>query len=367
MFNEIVEVNADSRKYNIYIEPSFENLGQVVKDAGLGGRKICVIADSNTAEIYLDSVKTALSETGCEFVEIVFPAGEQNKTLAVIEAFYARFLSEKLDRTSVVVALGGGVCGDMAGFAAATYMRGIKFIQIPTTLLAQVDSSVGGKTGVDFGKYKNVVGAFYQPEFVYINVKVLETLPSEQFASGMAEAIKHGLIRDSKYFNWMNENAKNINDLETIALMRLVSGSCKIKSEVVSQDERESGLRAILNFGHTFGHAVEGLCDYALPHGHCVSIGAAAAFELSSKVGLLTREQIDEAKNTFEIFGLPTKIPAELKKFTEDEVFTHMLSDKKTTGGKLNIVLLDGIGNAVIKRDMDECAVREAIEVLFND
>ena len=365
---KIIKTDVPSGSYNIHIDRSFSKLADVLCDMGItGGRNVCIVTDSNVAPLYFGDVKNIVENSGAVVSQVVFPAGEQSKTLDTIKDFYGAFLDARLDRKSVVIALGGGVCGDMAGFAAATYMRGVDYVQIPTTLLSQVDSSVGGKTGVDFNGVKNIVGAFWQPRFVYINVSTLKTLPSEQFSSGMAEAVKHGLIYDEKYFEWMTKNAENIISLDADALTELVLNSCRIKSEVVAQDEKESGLREILNFGHTFGHAVESLCDFKLPHGHCVAIGMNAALFFSQNKGLIKQIQIDNAVDTLRSFGLPTTIPKEFKTFSVKDLYECMLKDKKATGGEMNLVLLDNLGSACKYKNASESDVMEAVKKIFED
>ena len=261
----------------IKIENSFSGLEAAA--AAFVGRRACVITDTNVAPLYLETVKTVLKRVCIDVCDIVFPAGEQSKTLSTVEAFFYGFIERDFDRNGVIFALGGGVCGDMAGFAAATYMRGISLVQVPTTLLAQVDSCIGGKTAVNLGNYKNVVGAFYQPQLVYINIGTLKTLPREHFSSGMAEAVKNGLVGDVDYYNWISENRFALKNLNNEALTKLVFGSCRIKSSFVDEDEKETGRRALLNFGHTFAHAIEGLIvlsglsGFSLPHGHCVALG----------------------------------------------------------------------------------------------
>lgn len=346
-------VNAASKRYPIYIGESFNGLAGAFNAAGLSGRKACIITDSNVNDIYLNTVRKEI-EAEFEAVSVcVFKAGEERKTLDTIQSFYKHFFENKMDRKSVVIALGGGVTGDMAGFAAATYMRGISFVQVPTTLLSQVDSSVGGKTGVDFANAKNIIGAFYQPEFVYININTLKTLPKEQFVSGMGEVVKHGFIRDKRYLDYIAANKNEIISLKEDIMQELVYGSCRIKAEVVALDEKEQGLRETLNFGHTFGHAVESLYNFEMLHGHCVGIGMCAALYLSYLKGGISKEDMENAENIIKSFGLPIIIPED-GIFDEKRILNLMLMDKKTKNGNINLVLLERIGGAYTYKQATE-------------
>jgi len=321
----------------------FEDLPKLMKEIGLSGlsldkRKLCIISDSNVAPIYLTQLKKLIGDPPA----FVFRAGEANKNLDTLQDIYTFFLDNGLDRKSVVVALGGGVVGDMAGFAAATYMRGIPFIQLPTSLLAQVDASAGGKTAVDFLGYKNIIGAFHQPSLVYINLATLETLPAKEFTSGMAEVIKHGLIGDADYYSFLHKNIQAIRDMKPEALHEVVAGSVRIKSAVVAKDERESGPREVLNFGHCVGHAIESLSEYSLTHGHCVAIGMAYALRLSGIVNNVPESNINQALELIKAFDLPISI----KDYTAKDIIDTMYKDKKTINDSLRIVLLKKIGEA---------------------
>lgn len=350
-------VKTDAKEYPIHIEQSFDGLLTAIKAAGLDNRKLCIVTDSNVSQLYLDSFKKLFLGDVPAFI---FEAGEDSKNLTTITECYEFFINNRLDRKSVVLALGGGVTGDMAGFAAATFMRGISFVQIPTTLLSMVDSSVGGKVGVDFLGGKNLIGAFYQPDFVYINTSTLKTLPPCQFASGMAEAVKHGFIRSSSYLYMITENRQAIKSLDENALKELILGSCKIKADVVSQDEKESGLREILNFGHTFGHAVETLLSFTLSHGECVSLGMVCALYLSLKKGNISYEDFENARNTLKFFDLPIKIEG----LNPDDIYNQMFLDKKTKNNKLSLVLLSKIGSAYTTSD---CGGREILDAIIQE
>lgn len=336
--------------YHIYLEPDFAKLPEAVEPLNIKERKLCIVADSTTAELYGAELKEILKET-CTYVSMfVFPAGEVNKTLNTVRDLYEHLILEKFDRKDMLVALGGGVVGDLTGFAAATYLRGIGFIQIPTTLLSQVDSSIGGKTGVDFDAYKNMVGAFHMPRLVYMNLNVLKTLPDRQFACGMGEIIKHGLIQDSDYLEKLSTYQREIREKNYAALLWMVAGSCKVKRHVVEEDPTEQGIRAWLNFGHTIGHSVEKLKDFTLCHGECVAIGCAAAAWMSWKRGMISEKEKEAAEQLLLDYQLPVRVKG-LK--PEDIVKTTKL-DKKMDAGKVKFVLLKKIGEAFVTRDVED-------------
>lgn len=336
--------------YHIYLEPDFAKLPEAVEPLNIKERKLCIVADSTTAELYGAELREILKET-CTYVSMfVFPAGEVNKTLNTVRDLYEHLILEKFDRKDMLVALGGGVVGDLTGFAAATYLRGIGFIQIPTTLLSQVDSSIGGKTGVDFDAYKNMVGAFHMPRLVYMNLNVLKTLPDRQFACGMGEIIKHGLIQDSDYLEKLSTYQREIREKNYAALLWMVAGSCKVKRHVVEEDPTEQGIRAWLNFGHTIGHSVEKLKDFTLCHGECVAIGCAAAAWMSWKRGLISEKEKEAAEQLLLDYQLPVSVKG-LK--PEDIVKTTKL-DKKMDAGKVKFVLLKKIGEAFVTRDVED-------------
>ena len=336
--------------YHIYLEPDFAKLPEALEPLNIKERKLCIVADSTTAELYGAELKEVLKDTCAHVSMFVFPAGEANKTLNIVRDLYEHLILEKFDRKDMLVALGGGVVGDLTGFAAATYLRGIGFIQVPTTLLSQVDSSIGGKTGVDFDAYKNMVGAFHMPRLVYMNLNVLKTLPDRQFACGMGEIIKHGLIQDPDYLEKLSTYQKEIRDKEYAALLWMVAGSCKIKRHVVEEDPTEQGIRAWLNFGHTIGHSVEKLKDFTLCHGECVAIGCAAAAWMSWKRGLISEQEKESTERLMTDYHLPVRVEG-LK--PEDIVKTTKL-DKKMDAGKVKFVLLKKIGEAFVTRDVED-------------
>ena len=348
-------VNLNERSYPIYITTDFEGLGKSCLNARLSG-KLVVVTDSNVEKYYLDECSKQLSDTGFEVFRYVIPAGEKSKNLDTVKGIYDYLAGLKLDRQSTLIALGGGVTGDITGFAAATFLRGINFVQIPTTLLAQADSSVGGKVGVDFKGHKNIIGAFYQPRFVYINVNTLKTLPVRELRSGLAEVIKHGLILDSDFYEYIDYNMKKIFAFDDNVLQYLAKMDCTIKGNVVEQDEKEGGLRAILNLGHTIGHAVETVSDFALAHGECVSVGIAGAFQIARKLEMIDENVVHEITGTLEKAGLPVKLTG----FDVQKVYDTMFHDKKAKGGKLTFVLPRGIGE-VIQCSLDDEELIKAV------
>lgn len=358
---KILSVDTGIKQYPIYIDHSFDALASAFEKAGISDRKICIVTDTNVAPLYADKVKELLKDICRDISICIFPAGENSKNLNTIWDFYKFFIDNHLDRRSVLVALGGGVVGDMCGFAAATYMRGIPFVQIPTTLLSQVDSSVGGKTGVDFMGNKNMVGAFYQPELVFINTDTLNTLPCREVAAGLAEAVKHGYIQDIDYLQFFLDNKEAVKSLDPQAIAQVIYGSCKIKSYVVSQDEKETGLREILNFGHTFGHAIETLSDFNMLHGECVAVGMIAALYLSMQRGAVSEADVAQAKELLEYFRLPVAIEG----FAAEDIYAQMFNDKKTKNGVINITALRSMGDAYTEKSCSEKEIKDAIDYII--
>lgn len=336
--------------YDIVLEQSFGGLKREVDRLGLKDRKLCIVTDSNVAGIYLEEVKEILSSCCRSVSEFVFPAGEENKNLNTVKTVYQHLILEKFDRTDMLVALGGGVVGDLCGFAAATYLRGIDFFQIPTTLLAQVDSSIGGKTGVDFDAYKNMVGAFHMPRLVYTNLGTLKTLSEEQYSSGMGEVIKHGLIKNSAYYQWLKDNCKGILSRDPDLCQRMVYESNLIKKQVVEKDPAEQGERALLNFGHTLGHAVEKSMNFSMVHGHCVGLGSIAAACISKNRGMLSEEEWKDIRDTFKAFNLPVQVTGP----GWEEISQAAKRDKKMEAGVVKFVLLKSLGAAYVDKTVDE-------------
>ena len=296
-------------------------------------------------------------------ISFVFPAGEASKTLDTVRKLYEVLIKAHFDRKDLLAALGGGVTGDLTGFAAATYLRGIDFIQIPTTLLAQVDSSIGGKTGVDFDCYKNMVGAFHQPKMVYMNLSLLKSLTEEQFACGMGEILKHGLIKDAEYYEWCINNMFEIQERELPVLHKMIETSCRIKRQVVEKDPTEKGERALLNFGHTLGHALEKQMNFTLLHGQCVAVGYLMAAYISWKRELLSTEEFFEIRDMNVRFDLPISFMGP----TAEEILENTRSDKKMEHGQIKFVLLKGIGKAFVDQTVTNEEMLAAIRYFRDD
>lgn len=347
--------------YDIVIENNFKKLGAAFQTLHISGKKICIVTDSNVGALYADEVKDVLENTGNRVFVYTFPAGEENKTLATVEDVYEFLIQNKFDRTDMLAALGGGVVGDLTGFTAATYLRGISFIQIPTSLLAQVDSSIGGKTGVDFRAYKNMVGAFYMPKLVYMNCFALNSLSERLFASGLGEIIKHGLIRDKEYYTWLLEHSAEILSRDNDTLEQMIYQSCLIKKAVVEKDPTEKGERALLNFGHTLGHAIEKLMNFSLYHGECVVLGMIAALNISKKRGLITEQQLNDAMGMFQNYNFPLTVTG----ISAQDVVAVSKNDKKMVSDKIKFILLDGIGTAFIDMTVTDEELIEALSFVI--
>lgn len=344
--------------YDIVIKNSFEDMKDEFVRLNLQGRKICIVSDSVVAPLYLDTVKNSLAEVSDCITEYVFEAGEKNKNLNIVKSLYEFLILNKFERRDILVALGGGVVGDLTGFTAATYLRGIDFIQVPTTLLAQVDSSIGGKTGVDFDSYKNMVGAFYMPRLVYINISTLNTLDERIFNSGFGEIIKHAYIKDSEYLDYIKNNTVNIMSRQPGCLEEIIYKSCVIKGNVVEKDPTEKGDRMLLNFGHTLGHAIEKLSGFALYHGECVVLGMICALYISKKRGSITDAEYESAIRLFKDFNYPMTVSG----IKVNEVIDVSKNDKKMSAGKIRFVLLNAVGDAYIDYDVSEGEMLESLQ-----
>jgi 3-dehydroquinate synthase len=358
----ILTVNYEKKPcYDICIEDSFETLAEKIKELGFEGRKIAIITDTNVGPLYAEEIKKLLAQVTDKIIVHEIKAGEENKNLAEIEKIYQVLIENYFDRHDLIIALGGGVVGDMAGFTAATYLRGIAFIQLPTTLLAQTDSSIGGKTGVDFNGYKNMVGAFYMPRLVYMNISTLKTLDDRQFASGFAEVMKHGLIKDSNFYTWLIDNIYEINDKEPEVLMEMILRSCEIKKSVVEKDPTEKADRVLLNFGHTLGHAIEKAKNFELLHGECVALGCIAAAFISWKKEMISMEEYYEIRDMFVPFNLPISI----EDLDAKEVVKLAKSDKKADSDKIRFILLKSIGKAVVNTEVSDPEMINALEEII--
>lgn len=346
--------------YDIVLEQSFERLPEELKTLGSQGRKLCIVTDSNVAELYLEEIQSLAEGCCARVVSFVFPSGENHKNLDTVRDLYRFLIQEKFDRNDWLIALGGGVTGDLCGYAAATYLRGVSFIQIPTTLLSQVDSGIGGKTGVDFDAYKNMVGAFHMPLMVYSNTRTLLTLDQDQFASGMGEIIKHGLIRSQKYYEWLSDNADLIQSRDLAVCEDMIVESDLIKRQVVETDPTEQGIRALLNFGHTLGHAIEKLKQFTWLHGQCVAIGCLGAAYLSARRGLISMDEVDELKRLLVRFDLPVSVDG----LDEDQVVSATKHDKKRDGNAIKFILLQKVGDAFVDRTVTEDEMKDAVRFL---
>lgn len=359
----IVNVPLGTRSYKIEIGPGLlSGLGAHCAQLKLGSR-CAVISDRNVAPQFAKKVQASLKKAGFESVLVTVPAGETAKSLKVVEQCYDALAKHRLERKSFIVALGGGVVGDLAGFVAATYLRGVAFVQVPTTLLAQVDSSVGGKVGVNLKSGKNLVGAFHQPRGVLCDLDSLRTLPVREFRAGLAEVIKYGIIYDAALFERLERDLVKLLKREAKTLEEVIARCCEIKADVVGQDETESGLRAILNFGHTIGHAIENISGYGkYLHGEAISIGQVAAAILSAELTGLPESDVVRIAALFQAAGLPTDI--RLTAAQRKKLFAAMRLDKKVSAGEIKFVLAKKIGEVVWGQKVPDAAVSDALEVL---
>jgi 3-dehydroquinate synthase len=354
----MVSVNLAERSYNVHVERGASKRVDRYLPEGAKPTAVFVITDDNVAPLYGGHAAGAFEAAGLPVFTEVIPAGESEKTLATVERLYHAMLAAPLDRKSLVVAVGGGVVGDIAGFAAATYMRGIPIVQVPTTIVAQVDSSLGGKTGVDMPEGKNLVGAFHQPLAVVTDPETLSTLPRREISAGLAEVVKHGVILDAAYFERLEALGEELLAVEPDTMHNVVLRSVEIKADVVSRDEREGGLRAILNFGHTVAHAVETLTGFTTYlHGEAVSIGMAAAANVAEVMGLCDGSVGERISALCEALALPLRAP----NISAAEVIEAFGRDKKTVGGVPRFVLPREIGKVEIGVRVDEGALREGL------
>ena len=355
-----VSVQLGNRSYAIKVAPGLlKQLGGECARLKLGDR-CAIITDTNVGKFFAKPVYESLLKAGFEPVLVTVTAGEKAKSLKSVQSCYDQLAAHRLERKSFIVALGGGVVGDLAGFVAATYLRGIPFVQIPTTLLAQVDSSVGGKTGVNLRAGKNLVGAFYQPRLVLCDLDTLKTLPEREFRAGLAEVVKYGIIFDAKLFAQLERDLLKILKRDRKILVPIIARCCEIKAEVVAQDETENGLRAILNFGHTVGHAIENSSGYGkYLHGEAIAIGQVAAAKLSHKILGLASDDIARIEKLFVRAGLPVRI--KLNSAQRKKLFTAMKLDKKVSAGEIKFVLVEKIGKVVWGRKIPPALVEEVL------
>ncbi len=364
-----VTVDLAGRSYPIHIGPGL--LDQAGRHIGphLKNRRCTIVTDETIAGFHLSTLMENLRDDGIDCRTVILPPGEKTKSFANLESVCSQLLASGLDRSDMVVALGGGVIGDLAGFAAAVVLRGIGFVQIPTTLLAQVDSSVGGKTGINTSHGKNLVGAFHQPVLVLADTALLDTLPEREVRAGYAETVKYGLIRDEAFFDWLTDNYDAVLSGDHAARIHAVEMSCRHKADVVAADEHERGMRALLNLGHTFGHAFEAETGYsdALLHGEAVALGTAMAFRMSHRLGLCSENSVARVEQHLTKVGLPTRVAnIPVDRTSADQILAHMAKDKKAMGNTLAFILVRGIGDAFVSRDVEPDFLRKFIQDELN-
>ena len=365
-----LQIRLGKRSYDILVGANLLNVAGKTISETIGKTKCWVVTDENVSKHYLTPLMHSLEKADLQTSTIILPPGEESKRIETVQQIVDKILGEAPDRDSTLIALGGGVVGDITGFAASIILRGTNFVQIPTTLLSQVDSSVGGKTGVNTTHGKNLLGTFYQPKLVLADIKVLETLPRRDRISGYAEIVKYGLIRDKSFYLWLEKNGKKIISLDRATCQEAVKKSCLIKGEVVAADEKEEGHRALLNFGHTFGHALEKETGFntSLLHGEAVSLGMIMAIALSIKVGLCSQSVLDRVQKHFKNIGLPTKLTSKGVDLWDSEILiNNMTFDKKRRKGRIAFILLNEIGDPVISNDIDLLDVKQLLDNLIND
>ena len=353
-----LELKVSTGSYNILIGSGLLGMaGQYLRDAGFSDRAV-VVTDTVVRNYYGSAVSRSLTDCGFQTTVLSIPPGEEQKSLKTAGHLYHELSRAGAERGTPVVALGGGVIGDLAGFVAATFKRGVPLIQMPTTLLAQIDSSVGGKVAVDHGKLKNEIGAFYQPRLVISDIAVLRTLPEREVISGLAEIIKHAVIADKDLFSYLENNIDRIRALDEEALEDVIYRSVSIKAVVVAEDEKDIGLRNILNYGHTIGHAVESVSAFTLRHGEAVAIGMLGAGKISCEIGIWDEHELGRLKNLLARAGLPVKIPG----LNIDKVIRVMKHDKKVVGGRIRFVLLNSIGEVIVTDKVEINLIREVLD-----
>ena len=352
---ETLSVALGNRAYPIHIGAGILDAAELYRPH-LGGGAAAVVTNAVVAPLYLNRIKQALS--AARITEVVLPDGEQSKSWQTLNRVFDQLLEARCGRDTLLIALGGGVVGDLAGFAAAVYQRGVPFIQVPTTLLAQVDSSVGGKTAINHPLGKNMIGAFHQPLAVVSDVATLDTLPDRELRSGLAEVIKHGFALDATFVDWLESNVEKILRRDHGALAHAIRRSCELKARIVAADEREAGERALLNFGHTFGHAIEAGTGYGTwLHGEAVAAGMVMAAELSALMGQLKKTEVSRVRELLRRAGLPVSGPA----LAPERMLELMALDKKAAKGRTRFIVLESIGRAALRADIDTRAVRAAI------
>jgi 3-dehydroquinate synthase len=354
---QTLTVDLNERAYPIHIGENLLRRPELILPH-LARKQVAIVTNTTVAPLYLDTLSTALAKEGVAIVPIILPDGEKYKNSDTLNQIYDALLTQRCERKTTLIALGGGVIGDLTGFAAATYLRGVPFIQVPTTLLAQVDSSVGGKTGINHPLGKNMIGAFYQPQLVLADTTTLDTLPGRELSAGLSEVIKYGLIRDLPFFEWLEQNMDKLLARDRDALAYAIRRSCENKAEVVAADEREGGVRALLNLGHTFGHAIEAGMGYGnWLHGEAVAAGTVLAAALSRRLGWIGEKEVARIRALFK----RAKLPVDAPDLGEDIYLDLMAGDKKVESGRIRFVLLTSIGSAVVTADVKEQALRDTL------
>ena len=354
---QTVEIDLGDRSYPIHIGPDLFTDTELLR-AHINGKQVAIVTNSTVEPLYANTIRQQLD--GYATITVTLKDGEAYKNLDSLNDIISDMLTARFDRTCTILALGGGVVGDLAGFAAATYQRGVNFIQLPTTLLAQVDSSVGGKTGVNHPQGKNMIGAFHQPRCVIADTNTITTLPANELRAGLAEVIKHGFILDESFFTWLEQNTQKLLEKDPVALTHAIRRSCEIKAEVVARDEQEHGVRALLNLGHTFGHAIEAALGYGnWLHGEAVAAGIAMASDLSCRLGLIDATSHRRGLALLQAAGLPIRAPAEI---TPEQFMHYMTRDKKTRDGQIRLILLNAIGSAIVSDDFDSTVLQQLLE-----
>ena len=357
---QTLNVNLNERSYPIHIGQGLLSQVELITPY-LKRKNVAIITNTTVAPLYLDKLVATLNSADIKVLEIILPDGEAYKNSDTLNLIYDALLKNRCDRNTTLIALGGGVIGDLTGYAAATYLRGVPFIQIPTTLLSQVDSSVGGKTGINHPLGKNMIGAFYQPQLVLADIDTLKTLPARELSAGLAEVIKYGLIRDADFFDWCETNIDALLKIEPQVMSYAIYRSCQNKAEVVAADERETGERALLNLGHTFGHAIENAMGYGVwLHGEAVAAGTILAADLSKRSGWLTDDQYQRIATLFKHANLPIKAP----NLGVEKYLDLMGMDKKVEDGKIRLILQQGIGGAVITSDYDIVLLKQTLSMM---
>lgn len=356
---QTLQVNLGDRSYPIHIGHGLINQADLILPH-LRRKQVAIVTNETVAPLYLNQLSKALNQVGIAVLEIVLPDGEQYKNSDTLNKIYDALLQHRCERSTTLIALGGGVIGDLTGYAAATYLRGVPFIQIPTTLLSQVDSSVGGKTGINHPLGKNMIGAFYQPQLVLADIDTLQTLPARELSAGLAEVIKYGLIRDLPFFEWLETHIESLVKLDSEAMTHAIYRSCENKAEVVAADERESGERALLNLGHTFGHAIENAMGYGVwLHGEAVAAGTMLAADLSRRMGWLSEIEVARIKHILQAANLPVEAPD----LGVEKYLDLMGLDKKVVDGKIRFVLQQGIGKSIVSSDYDVEALHQTLSL----